>query len=165
MENFKHIIREAIKTLKEAKEGGKYGCKTDSDCNKFHTKECGHWECVYTDGVNRCTPMCDDYKVGKDNDKKKEMKEAMAKDREIDLSPAFFCFDGVHDVSYPPFGHPANDGDMMTHNGFEYMWCEGYSAWIIQNHPACEASCPGTSSGPNYMRDRFRTLANIRKGK
>ena len=61
--------------IKEAKEGGKYSCKEDSDCKKFENKECGHWECIETDGISRCSPMCDSYKVSKDNDKKREMEE------------------------------------------------------------------------------------------
>ena len=49
-----------------------YNC---CDIEKFENKECGHWECIETDGISRCSPMCDSYKVSKDNDKKREMEE------------------------------------------------------------------------------------------
>ena len=74
------------------------------------------------------------------------------------------------------------DGETVTHtDGFEYLWCMGASAWVVQNDPTCNAVCttgaavtplynePFTGIKPTYtkddniMKDRFKTLANIKR--
>ena len=46
------------------------------------------------------------------------------------------------------------DQQIMQHtDGFEYLWCAGASAWVVQNDPSCNAECPFSSPTPNINPD------------
>tara|TARA_R110002167_G_scaffold7501_1_gene35640 strand:- start:12124 stop:13020 length:897 start_codon:yes stop_codon:yes gene_type:complete len=67
--------------------------------------------------------------------------------------PTSYCWPGNHNPSYPPFGnHGAYDQEIVTHtDGFEYLWCMGASAWVVQNDPTCNAECSNVSGGSDSM--------------
>tara|TARA_R110000744_G_scaffold127846_1_gene234808 strand:- start:8746 stop:9675 length:930 start_codon:yes stop_codon:yes gene_type:complete len=54
-----------------------------------------------------------------------------------------YCWDGAHTSPPPPFMTPGNyDGEIVSHmDGFDYLWCMGSSAWVVQNDPTCNAAC------------------------
>jgi len=95
-----------------------------------------------------------------------------------------YCWDGTHTVPPPPFMTPGNyDQEIVQHtDGYQYLWCMGASAWIVQNYSACDAECttgaavtpistnnptsatkPIRTKGDNVMQNRFKKLANIKR--
>jgi len=99
------------------------------------------------------------------------------------ISTSPYCWDGTHTVPPPPFMIAGNyDQEIVQHtDGYQYLWCMGASAWIVQNYPACNAECttgaavtpintnnptsaikPIRTKGDNVMQNRFKTLANIK---